>query len=66
MTYDEILEANKKIVIQKGTNVIDLRTAPLTVDGFEINEAVKKSSKADVDYFYTFFSTIAVRQGRYA
>lgn len=51
MTYEEILRANENIVIQKGTNVIDLRTTPLTVDGFEINEAVKSSSQADANYY---------------
>ena len=51
MTYEEILEANKRIIEQKGTNVSDMRNAPLTVNGFDVNEGVKNSSKADANYY---------------
>lgn len=51
MSYEDILKANQKIVEQKGTNVIDLYNVPLTVNGFDVNEGVKKSSKADADYY---------------
>ena len=66
MTYDEIEKVNEKIIIQKGTYVSDLRTAPLTINGFEINDAVKSSSKADAAYYlgwtYLLKDTIATQE----
>ena len=51
MNYEEIVKLNEEILSQNGTNMNDLRNAPLTVDGFAVNEAVMRSSKADANYY---------------
>ncbi len=54
VSFDEIEKLNKKTVSAKGTNMYDLANLSETVDGIALNEAIKKSSKADADYFLTW------------
>ena len=51
MSYDEIDKLNKETIAAKGTNMYDLKNQPEVVDGISLNEAIKKSSQADVAYY---------------
>ena len=59
MSYDEIDKLNKETISTKGTNMYDLKNQPDVVDGISLNEAVKKSSQADAQYYlgWTYFES---------
>ena len=54
MTYEEAVKLNKETISANGTNMYDLVNYAEMVDGIALNEAVKKSSQADVNYFLTW------------
>lgn len=51
MSYDEIENLNSETIQAKGTNMYDLKNQPEVVDGVALNEAIKKSSQADAQYY---------------
>lgn len=51
MSYDEIDKLSKETIHAKGTNMYDLKNQPDVVDGISLNEAILKSSQADVAYY---------------
>ena len=59
MSYDEIEKLNKETISAKGTNMYDLKNLPEVVDGVSLNEAIKKSSQADAQYYlgWTYFES---------
>lgn len=59
MSYNEIDKLNKEIISTKGTNMYDLKNQPEIVDGVALNEAIKKSSQADAEYYlgWTYFES---------
>ena len=52
LTPDEIIAYNQDIIDASGTMVMDLKDYPDTFDGIARNEAIKKSSTADAEYYY--------------
>ena len=59
MSYDEIDKLNKETISTKGTNMYDLKNQPEVIDGVALNEAIKKSSQADAQYYlgWTYFES---------
>lgn len=59
LTQEQIDAFNLDSAIAKGTMVMDLRTANDTFNGIDRNQAVRKSSTADAEYYYgwTYGST---------
>ena len=59
MTYNEIDKLNQETISTKGANMYDLKNQPEVVDGILLNEAIKKSSQADVAYYlgWTYLGT---------
>ena len=51
MSYDEIEKLNEETVSTKGTNMYDLKNQSEVIDGVALNEAIKKSSQADAQYY---------------
>ena len=51
MSYDEIEKLNVETITTKGTNMYDLKNQTEAVDGIALNEAIKKSSQADAQYY---------------
>jgi hypothetical protein len=59
MSYDEIEKLNEETISAQGTNMYDLKKLPEVVDGVALNEAIKKSSQADAQYYlgWTYFES---------
>ena len=51
LSFDEIDKLNAETIQTKGTNMYDLKNLPDVVDGISLNEAIKKSSQADAQYY---------------
>ena len=51
MSIDEIEKRNEETISAKGTNMFDLKNQPEVIDGVSLNEAIKKSSQADAQYY---------------
>ena len=51
MSFDDIEKLNDETISAKGTNMYDLKNQPEVIDGVALNEAIKKSSQADAQYY---------------
>ena len=62
MSLDEIEKQNEETISAKGTNMHDLKNQPEVVDGVSLNEAIKKSSQADAQYYlgWTYFESTKI------
>ena len=51
MSFDKIEKLNKETLSSPGTNMYNLKNQPEVIDGIALNEAIKKSSQADAQYY---------------
>ena len=59
MTLDEITALNALTIDAEGTNMYDLKNQAEVIDGIALNKSLKKSAKADADYYlgWTYLGT---------
>ncbi len=62
MTYEEIEALNAKTISTKGTAMYDLKNMAETVNGVSLNEALLKSTEADISYYlgWTYIESDAI------